>query len=249
MRASATATTWRRSRPKAVLRARLGDIDLQTLAYGETHRAQRRDASRCTRPATCWARRRCGWSTAARCGSAAATTRWSRTHLRAVRAGALRLLHHRVDLRPADLPLAAARTRCSPTSTAGGRRNARPARASVLFCYSFGKAQRILAGVDPSIGPISCTARSSRSTEAYRAAGVALPATQHGHRRQGQGRPAARAGDLPAQRRGQPVDAALRRLRSTAFASGWMQLRGDAPARRLRPRLRAVRPCRLAGPA
>jgi putative mRNA 3-end processing factor len=31
--------------------------------------------------------------------------------------------------------------------------NAASNRASVLFCYSFGKAQRLLAGVDSSIGP------------------------------------------------------------------------------------------------
>ena len=34
------------------------------------------------------------------------------------------------------------------------RANADAGRASVLIGYSFGKAQRILAGVDPSIGPI-----------------------------------------------------------------------------------------------
>ena len=34
------------------------------------------------------------------------------------------------------------------------RNNAAAGKASVLFCYAFGKAQRILHGVDSSIGPI-----------------------------------------------------------------------------------------------
>jgi putative mRNA 3-end processing factor len=43
------------------------------------------------------------------------------------------------------------------------QRNADEGRASVLFCYAFGKAQRILHGVDAGIGPSLCTAPSSRS--------------------------------------------------------------------------------------
>jgi len=37
------------------------------------------------------------------------------------------------------------------------RRNADEGRASVLLCYAFGKAQRLLHGVDASIGPSSIT--------------------------------------------------------------------------------------------
>jgi putative mRNA 3-end processing factor len=47
------------------------------------------------------------------------------------------------------------------------RHNAAEARASVLFCYSFGKAQRVLASVDAGIGPIFChgaVVRSPRKT-------------------------------------------------------------------------------------
>ncbi|HTH45852.1 MAG TPA: DNA ligase-associated DEXH box helicase, partial [Oxalicibacterium sp.] len=36
------------------------------------------------------------------------------------------------------------------------RRNADAGRCSVLFCYAFGKAQRILHGLDAGIGPIVC---------------------------------------------------------------------------------------------
>lgn len=102
--------------------------------------------------------------------------------------------------------------------------NAQAGRASVLLCYSFGKAQRILSGVDASIGPIVVHAAVESINRAYRAAGVALPAT-------------ASATDVDADglRRALvlcPPGAAagpwMRRFRdcSDAFASGWMQLRG-----------------------
>jgi putative mRNA 3-end processing factor len=55
--------------------------------------------------------------------------------------------------------------------------NARENRASVLFCYALGKAQRILAGIDPRIGPILCHGAVERINEAYRATGVVLPPT------------------------------------------------------------------------
>ncbi len=50
-------------------------------------------------------------------------------------------------------------------------------RASVLMCYSFGKAQRILSGVDPSIAPIVVHGAVQTLNHAYRNAGVALPET------------------------------------------------------------------------
>ena len=56
--------------------------------------------------------------------------------------------------------------------------NADAGRASVLFAYSFGKAQRILAMVDASIGPIVCHGAAENLNAAYRASGVALPPTQ-----------------------------------------------------------------------
>ncbi len=54
------------------------------------------------------------------------------------------------------------------------RHNAAHGRASVLFCYSFGKAQRVLAGVDAGIGPIFCRGAVEPLNRAYREAGVAL---------------------------------------------------------------------------
>src|SRR5690606_36547316 len=55
--------------------------------------------------------------------------------------------------------------------------NAETGRASVLTCYSLGKAQRILAGVDASIGPIVCHGAAETLNRAYRAAGIDLPET------------------------------------------------------------------------
>jgi putative mRNA 3-end processing factor len=102
--------------------------------------------------------------------------------------------------------------------------NADGGRASLLMGYAFGKAQRLLAGVDASIGPIAAHRAVERVTEAYRTAGVSLPAMR-------------RVTELaatelrralviaPPSVQGSPW---LRRLGdySDAFASGWMQLRG-----------------------
>ncbi len=104
------------------------------------------------------------------------------------------------------------------------RANATAGRASLLMAYSFGKAQRILAGVDASIGPIVVHGAVEPLNRAYRAAGVALPATH-----------AAQDLDKAALSRALVVappsvhgSAWTRRFgeHSDAFASGWMQLRG-----------------------
>ena len=56
--------------------------------------------------------------------------------------------------------------------------NAQAGRASLLLGYSFGKAQRLLAGVDATIGPIVVHGAVETLNAAYRAAGVALPPTR-----------------------------------------------------------------------
>jgi len=102
--------------------------------------------------------------------------------------------------------------------------NAAAGRASLLLGYSFGKAQRLLAGLNPGIGRIAVHSAVAPLNEAYRAAGVALPDT-------------CAVEDLSAaDLRGAMVvappavhgSAFARRLgeHSDAFASGWMQLRG-----------------------
>jgi putative mRNA 3-end processing factor len=105
------------------------------------------------------------------------------------------------------------------------RANADAGRASVLFCYAFGKAQRILAGVDASIGPIVCHGAVEPLNRAYRAAGVALPPTAlvtEVADRASLGRalvlaPPSAGGSTWMRRFPDPSD---------AFASGWMAVRG-----------------------
>jgi putative mRNA 3-end processing factor len=105
------------------------------------------------------------------------------------------------------------------------RANAAAGRASVLYCYAFGKAQRVLAGVDASIGPIVCHGAIEPLNQAYRAAGVALPPTRRLTEvtdRAELGRalvlaPPSAGGSTWIRRFPDPSD---------AFASGWMAVRG-----------------------
>jgi putative mRNA 3-end processing factor len=105
------------------------------------------------------------------------------------------------------------------------RGNAEAGRASLLMGYSFGKAQRILAGVDPSIGPIIVHGAVEPLNIAYRAAGVALPPTQLVTEVTDKAMlkralviaPPSAQNSLWTKRFGDYSD---------AFASGWMQLRG-----------------------
>jgi putative mRNA 3-end processing factor len=55
------------------------------------------------------------------------------------------------------------------------RRNQEAGQASLLLGYALGKAQRLLAGLDPSIGPIYLHGAVARLVDDYRAAGVPLP--------------------------------------------------------------------------
>ncbi len=103
--------------------------------------------------------------------------------------------------------------------------NAAAGRPSLLLAYSFGKAQRLLAGVDASIGPIVVHGAVAPLNAAYRAAGVALPETTT-------------LGDLPDKKQlagalviappAVHASAWARKLGdfSDGFASGWMQMRG-----------------------
>ncbi|MDB5983279.1 MAG: mRNA 3-end processing factor [Pseudomonas sp.] len=106
------------------------------------------------------------------------------------------------------------------------RDNQKLGKASVLYCYAFGKAQRILHGIDPGIGPILVHGAVESLNRVYREAGVRLPETHY-------------AGDFkktdPLLRQAlilAPPSAGgstwLRRFGdlSDAFASGWMMLRG-----------------------
>ena len=95
----------------------------------------------------------------------------------------------------------------------------------VLYGYAIGKSQRLLATLDPSLGPIYTHGAVERGCEVYRQSGVSLPATQY-------------VGQVPAKfdYRGAMVVAVpsahgtswMRRFGavSTAMASGWMMTRG-----------------------
>ena len=247
MRAAATATTWRPRRPKACCA-----------------RASARSTCRRCRTASASTTTACGCQPApgrprARLGAGAARARRpglgghrrlqgrgarrparGQRHLRAVRAGALRLLHHRVDLRPADLPLAAADARSSPTSTPGGARNAEAGRASVLARLQLRQGAAHPDRRRRSIGPIIVHGAVEPLNRAYRAAGVDLPDDAAGHRGRRQGATSAAPwSSRPPSVQGSRLDAPLRRLQRR------LRQRLDAAARRApaprgRPRLRAV---------
>ena len=105
------------------------------------------------------------------------------------------------------------------------RGNAETGRASLLMAYSFGKAQRIIAGVDASIGPIVVHGAVEPLNRAYREAGVALPPT---FTLDTLPEPAMLRRALVIAPPAVHGSAWVRRLGeySDAFASGWMQLRG-----------------------
>ena len=107
------------------------------------------------------------------------------------------------------------------------RHNAAEGRASVLFCYSFGKAQRVLAGVDSGIGPIFCHGAVEPLNRAYAQSGVALPPTRPVSDIAARDKAAFKGALIVAPPSAQG-SAWMRRFGdySDAFASGWMQLRG-----------------------
>jgi putative mRNA 3-end processing factor len=105
------------------------------------------------------------------------------------------------------------------------RSNQAAGKASLLFGYPLGKAQRLLSGLDPGIGLIFTHGAVEKFNAIYREAGVPLPATVH-------------AASAP---RGTDWSQALilapplahgtawaRKFSpaSTGLASGWMQIRG-----------------------
>ena len=103
--------------------------------------------------------------------------------------------------------------------------NAAEDRFSLCGAYSLGKAQRILAALDTSIGPILTHGAIEGTTEVLRQQGIALPETVH----------VTPETDLKSCRGAFVLAppsalgstwAGRFRPASTAFASGWMSLRG-----------------------
>ena len=112
------------------------------------------------------------------------------------------------------------------------RDNAASGRASVLYAYTLGKAQRVLAHLDAAIGPIVCHGAIEPINALHRQMGGKLPATKL----------VADIRDKAEFRRAlilAPPSAAaspwLKRFGdfSDALASGWMQVRGNRRRRGL----------------
>ena len=104
------------------------------------------------------------------------------------------------------------------------RANQHAGKATLLYGYALGKAQRLVAGLDPAIGPILTHGAVERMNAAYRTAGVPLPTTTHvaTSDRATWSRaiviaPPSVDGSTWARRFG---------AQSTAFVSGWMAVRG-----------------------
>jgi putative mRNA 3-end processing factor len=106
------------------------------------------------------------------------------------------------------------------------RRNAERGKSSVIFAYSLGKSQRILKGIDSSIGPIFTHGAVERLTQAYRESGVELPPTTYAgavtNKKEFVG------SLIVAPPSAQQMVGWLRKFGSysTGFASGWMMVRG-----------------------
>jgi putative mRNA 3-end processing factor len=103
--------------------------------------------------------------------------------------------------------------------------NADAGRASVLFAYALGKAQRVLAMVDGSIGPLVTHGAVEVIAQAYRESGAWLPPTRLASDVADRGELRRALVVAPPSAQGTPW---LRRFgpASFAFASGWMRIRG-----------------------
>jgi putative mRNA 3-end processing factor len=110
--------------------------------------------------------------------------------------------------------------------------NASNGKTSMLYGYALGKAQRLLAGLNPAIGPILTHGAVERMTAVYRDAGIPLPPTRYA------GSTERRADSKGALVIAPPHASAspwTRRFgtQSTGFASGWMLVRGARRRRSL----------------
>ncbi len=104
------------------------------------------------------------------------------------------------------------------------RRNREEGRASILFGYALGKAQRLIGGLDPGIGKIYTHGAVERMVRLYHESGITLPETIYAGAESRQDWAGAMIIAPPSAQ----ASAWLRRFgsASTAFASGWMQIRG-----------------------
>ncbi|WP_294637293.1 ligase-associated DNA damage response exonuclease [uncultured Aquabacterium sp.] len=209
---------------EGVLRARLGDIALQTLAYGQTLQVQGVTVS--LHPAghvLGSAQVRLAWRGQVWVVSGDYKTEPDRTcaPFEPVRC------HCFITESTFGLPIYRWRPSAEVFAeiNAWWQGNAAAGRPSLLLGYSFGKAQRLLAGVDPAIGPIVVHSAVEPLNAAYRAEGVPLPSTlRFSEVRDKTLWRQALVLAPPSAARG-PLARTLAGA-SDAMASGWMQLRG-----------------------
>jgi putative mRNA 3-end processing factor len=95
----------------------------------------------------------------------------------------------------------------------------------LLFGYAVGKSQRLLAGLDPSIGKIYCHGAVENGNEAYRKSGVSLPKTTYVGSIEGKHDWRGSMIVAVPSAHGTPWTKKFGRC-STAMASGWMAVRG-----------------------
>ncbi len=101
------------------------------------------------------------------------------------------------------------------------RGNAELGITSVVYAYALGKSQRVIAGVDPEIGPILVHGAVAKFLDPYRRQGVALPQAL---RADGEGAKLAQGRGLVIAPPSADSPGWLRKFGEvrTAFASGWM---------------------------
>lgn len=105
------------------------------------------------------------------------------------------------------------------------RTNQEKGKVSVIFAYSLGKSQRVMNGIDRTIGKIFTHGAVERLTEAYREMGVDLPKTTYAGLVESKKEYAGSLIVAPPSAHGSQW---LKRFgtHSTGFASGWMMVRG-----------------------
>jgi putative mRNA 3-end processing factor len=106
------------------------------------------------------------------------------------------------------------------------RDNAERGLASVALAHGLGKAQRILLRLDPEIGPIVCHGAVEAINEIYRGRGIALPPTFMASDRLDKKQLSRALVLAPPSAVHSPWISRFG-AHSDAFASGWMQVRGN----------------------
>jgi putative mRNA 3-end processing factor len=105
------------------------------------------------------------------------------------------------------------------------RENQREERTSVVLAYSLGKAQRVLASLDESVGPIFVHGAVRTLLRHYERAGVRLPLVEHATKEKVRAAGGRGIVIAPPAADNSPWLHALGEV-STGVASGWMLLRG-----------------------